>query len=128
MKKLLFTLAALAMLMASCTQDNWDVEQSATANDTRTFTVKATMPQSTPDTRVSLEADDNTPYGIVLKWEANDVLKLCFEYNGQFIYKDAPIVGSSISADGLRAKLLLMCQWKLAITNTTFMACIRKKG
>lgn len=128
MRKILFTLAALAMLMASCTQDNWDVEQSATANDTRTFTVKATMPQSTPDTRVSLEADDNTPYGIVLKWEANDVLKLCFEYNGQFIYKDAPIVGSSISADGLRAEFTIDVPVEIGDNKYNVYGVYQKKG
>ena len=128
MRKILFTLAALAMLMASCTQDDWEVEQNVVANVPRTFTVAASMPQSTPNTRVSLEADGTTPHGIVMKWEENDVLKLCFEYNGEFFYKDATIVPNSISGDGLTAVFNIDYPVEIGDNNFNVYGVYQKKG
>ena len=63
MKKKLFTLALLAMIMVSCTQDNLEIETDAN----RTITVSATMPKTDDDipktddvyaqTRVSLKLE-----------------------------------------------------------------------
>ena len=128
MRRILFTFAALAMLMASCTQDNWEVEQNAVANHARTLTVKATMPQSAPNTRVSLEADGTTPHGIVMKWEENDVLKLCFEYNDELFYKDATIVPSSITGDGLTAVFTIDYPVEIGDNNFNVYGVYQKKG
>lgn len=103
MKKILFTLAALAMIMVSCTQDNLEIE----AQEDRTFTISATMPQANDDaqTRVSLTPDAETGnYGLDLKWETGDKLMLCFEYNSTYYKEDAPIVASSISSNGKSAQ------------------------
>lgn len=100
MRKILFTLAAFAMIMVSCTQDN-DLEIER--NEGRTVTISAAIPGGAPNTRVSLEPDGNTPHGIILKWENDDELKLGFEHGDNFYYNSAPIIPSSISADGLRA-------------------------
>lgn len=128
MRKILFTLAALAMLATSCTQDDWEVEQNLVAKEPRTFTVAASMPQSTPNTRVSLEADGTTPHGIVMKWEENDVLKLCFEYNGDFFYKDATIVPNSISGDGLTAVFAIDVPDEIGDNNFNVYGVYQKKG
>ena len=64
MKKILFTLAALAMIMVSCTQDNLEIE----AQENRTFTISAAMPEANDDaqTRVSLTPDaESGHYGLV---------------------------------------------------------------
>lgn len=104
MKKILFTLAALTMIVVSCTQDNdFDIEH----NEGRTITLSAAIPGDAPDTRVTLEPDGNTPHGIILKWENDDELKLAFEHDGNFYYNNAAIIPSSISEDGLRADFTL---------------------
>ena len=103
MKKILFTLAALAMIMVSCTQDNLEIE----AQENRTFTISATMPQANDDaqTRVSLAPDAETGnYGLDLKWETGDKLMLCFDKDGTYYYNDAPIVAGTISSDGKSAQ------------------------
>ena len=81
MKKILFTLATLAMIMVSCTQDNLEIE----AQENRTFSISAAMPEANDDaqTRVSLTPDaESGYYGLDLKWEADDKLMLCFEQDG----------------------------------------------
>ena len=128
MRKIFFTLAALAMLATSCSQHDWEVDQNVVVNETRTYTVAATMPQSTPNTRVSLEADGTTPHGIVMKWEENDVLKLCFEYNGGFFYNDAVIVPSSITGDGLTAVFTIDYPAEIGDNNFNVYGVYQKKG
>ncbi|MDD4761134.1 hypothetical protein KCV26_08925 [Petrimonas sulfuriphila] len=106
MKKTLFTLALLAMIMVSCTQDNLEIE----AQENRTFTVSAAMPEANDDaqTRVSLTPDAETgSYGLDLKWEEGDKLMLCFEKDGTYYHNDAPIVGSSISNNGKSAQFTI---------------------
>ncbi len=106
MKKILFTLAALAMIMVSCTQDNLEIE----AQENRTFIVSAAMPETNDDaqTRVSLTPDaESGYYGLDLKWEADDKLMLCFEQDGTYYHTDAPIVASTISADGKTAQFAI---------------------
>lgn len=114
MKKTLFTLALLAMIMVSCTQDNLEIETDAN----RTITVSATMPKTDDDipktddvyaqTRVSLTPDAETGnYGLDLKWETGDKLMLCFEYKSTYYHEDAPIVASSISSSGKTAQFTI---------------------
>ena len=118
MKKTLFTLAALAMIMVSCTQDNLEIE----AQENRTFTVSAAMPEANDDaqTRVSLTPNAETGnYGLDLKWEAGDKLMLCFEQDGTFYHNDAPIVDSTISADGKTAQFVITIPTEIP-ANATF--------
>lgn len=102
MKKTLFTLAALAIIMASCTQDNLEIEQE----DNRTFTVSAAMPEE-PGTRITFETDETTHHGIILKWEENDKLLLNFKYGDKYYKAEAPIDKESISANGKYADFII---------------------
>lgn len=118
MKKTLFTLAALAMIMVSCTQDNLEIE----AQENRTFTISAAMPEANDDaqTRVSLTPDaESGHYGLDLKWEADDKLLLCFEQDGTYYHNDAPIVGSSISNNGKSAQFTITVPSEIP-TSATF--------
>lgn len=118
MKKTLFTLAALAMIMVSCTQDNIEIE----AQENRTFTISAAMPEANDDaqTRVSLTPDAETgDYGLDLKWEEGDKLMLCFEQDGTYYHNDAPIVASTISADGKTAQFAITIPTEIP-TDATF--------
>ena len=106
MRKILYTLAVLAMIMASCTQDNLETEQE----DNRTFIVSAAMPETNDDaqTRVSLTPNaESGYYGLDLKWEEDDKLMLCFEQDGTYYHNDAPIVASTISTDGKTAQFAI---------------------
>ena len=106
MKYRLFTLALLAMIMVSCTQDNLEIE----AQENRTFTISAAMPEANDDaqTRVSLTPNaESGYYGLDLKWEEEDKLMLCFEKDGTYYHNDAPIVASTISADGKNAQFTI---------------------
>ena len=106
MKKTLFTLALLAMIIVSCTQDNLEIE----AQENRTFTVSAAMPEANDNaqTRVSLTPDaESGSYGLELKWENDDKLMLCFDHDGTYYHNDAPIVGSSISNNGKSAQFTI---------------------
>lgn len=118
MKYRLFTLALLAMIMVSCTQDNLEIE----AQENRTFTISAAMPEANDDaqTRVSLTPDaESGYYGLDLKWEADDKLMLCFEQDGTYYHNDAPIVASTISADGKTAQFAITIPTEIP-ANATF--------
>lgn len=117
MKKTLFTLALLAMIMVSCTQDNLEIE----AQENRTFTVSAAMPEANDDaqTRVSLTPDaESGSYGLELKWEEGDKLMLCFEKDGTYYHNDAPIVGSSISNNGKSAQFTITIPTEIRANET----------
>lgn len=117
MKKILFTLAALAMIMVSCTQDNLEIE----AQENRTFTVSAAMPEANDNaqTRVSLTPDaESGSYGLELKWENDDKLMLCFEKDGTYYHNDAPIVGSSISNNGKSAQFTITIPTEIPANET----------
>ena len=118
MKKILFTLAALAMIMVSCTQDNLEIE----AQENRTFTVSAAMPEANDNaqTRVSLTPDaESGSYGLELKWENDDKLMLCFDHDGTYYHNDAPIVASTISTDGKTAQFAITIPTEIP-TDATF--------
>ena len=118
MKKILFTLAALAMIMVSCTQDNLEIE----AQENRTFTVSAAMPEANDDaqTRVSLTPDaESGSYGLELKWENDDKLMLCFDHDGTYYHIDASIVPSSISNNGKSAQFTITIPTEIP-ANATF--------
>ena len=118
MKKTLFTLALLAMIMVSCTQDNLEIE----AQENRTFTVSAAMPEANDDaqTRVSLTPDaESGSYGLELKWENDDKLMLCFDHDGTYYHNDAPIVASSISNNGKSAQFTITIPTEIP-ANATF--------
>ena len=117
MRKTLFTLAALAMIMVSCTQDNIEIEQE----DNRTFIVSAAMPKADDaQTRVSLTPDAETAnFGLDLKWEEDDKLMLCFEQDGTYYHNDAPIVASTISDDGKTAQFAITVPSEIS-ANATF--------
>ena len=117
MKKTLFTLALLAMIMVSCTQDNLEIE----AQENRTFTVSAAMPEANDDaqTRVSLTPDaESGSYGLELKWENDDKLMLCFDHDGTYYHIDASIVPSSISNNGKSAQFTITIPTEIRANET----------
>ena len=111
MKKFNFTLAALALIAAGCSnQDFTEAVQENRENNPRTITLQTSMPEitdDTPATRTTYESDGAEISGIVMKWEATDKLKLCFKHGDACYHKDADIVPGSISADGKRAAFAL---------------------
>ena len=58
-------------------------------------------------------------YGLDLKWEADDKLMLCFEQDGTYYHNDAPIVASTISADGKTAQFAITIPTEIP-ANATF--------
>ena len=117
MKYRLFTLALLAMIMVSCTQDNLEIE----AQENRTFTVSAAMPEANDNaqTRVSLTPDaESGSYGLELKWEEGDKLMLCFEKDGTYYHNDASIVPRSISNNGKSAQFTITIPTEIPANET----------
>ncbi len=101
MKNKLFIIAALfTLILMGCAKENLETEV-----EPKMVTVSVTMtsPEDEATTRVSLTPDAQTPHGLILKWETTDKLMLCFEYNTSYYHVDAPIVQSSISANGKTA-------------------------
>ena len=117
MKYRLFTLALLAMIIVSCTQDNLEIE----AQENRTFTVSAAMPEANDDaqTRVSLTPDaESGSYGLELKWENDDKLMLCLDHDGTYYHIDASIVPSSISNNGKSAQFTITIPTEIRANET----------
>ncbi|WP_019208316.1 hypothetical protein [Phocaeicola abscessus] len=105
--KVKLTLAALALIAAGCSnQDLPEAVQDSQDSNARVITLQATMPQFTDDaaTRATYEPDGASVSGVVMKWTADDKLKLCFKKGVAYYHKDATIVPGSISADGKTAK------------------------
>ena len=105
--KVKLTLAALALIAAGCSnQDLTEAVQDSQDSNARVITLQATMPQFTDDaaTRATYEPDGASVSGVVMKWTADDKLKLCFKKGVAYYHKDATIVPGSISADGKTAK------------------------
>ena len=106
MKKFYLTIAALALIAAGCSnQEFTETVQENSDNSPRVITLQATMPQFTDDaaTRATYESDGKPVSGVVMKWTADDQLKLCFKKGSNYYHKDAAIVPSSISSDGKKA-------------------------
>ena len=104
MKKFNFILAALVMLAAGCSKQEF--KEAVQENHTSVITLQATMPKTTDEesaTRATYESDGATVSGIVMKWTATDKLKLCFKKGGSYYHKDAEIDAASISTDGKTA-------------------------
>ena len=98
--KLLIIAALFALILTGCAKENLETEV-----EPKMVTVSVTMtsPEDDAATRVSLTPDAQTPHGLILEWETTDKLMLCFEYNANYYHVDAPIVPSSISANGKTA-------------------------
>ena len=65
------------------------------------------MPETADEasaTRATYEPNGTSVSGVVMKWTADDQLKLCFKKGVAYYHKDATIVPGSISADGKTAK------------------------
>ena len=105
--KVKLTLAALALIAAGCSnQELTEAVQDGQDSNARVITLQATMPQFTDDaaTRATYESDGKPVSGVVMKWTADDKLKLCFKKGSNYYHKDAAIVPGSISSDGKTAK------------------------
>ena len=109
--KVKLTLAVLALIAAGCSnQDLTEAVQDSQENNARVVNLQVTLPETTDDafaTRATYESDDRIPAGIVMKWKAGDKLMLCFKYGENYYNVDAPIVPTSISADGKKATFML---------------------
>ena len=104
--KMKLTFAALALIAAGCSNEELtEAVQDGQENNARVITLQATMPQFTDDaaTRATYEPDGTSVSGVVMKWTADDQLKLCFKKGAAYYHKDAAIVPSSISPDGKKA-------------------------
>ena len=104
MKKFNFILAALVMIAAGCSKQEF--KEAVQQNHTSVITLQATMPETTDEesaTRATYESDGATVSGIVMKWAAGDKLRLCFKKGGSYYHKDAEIDAASISTDGKTA-------------------------
>lgn len=104
MQKTVITLATIALIAAGCTQEDLQITPAP-----HTVAVAVAFPGDETPARVSLQPDAGTGsnQGLVLKWEAGDKLLLNFEHNGAYYPADAPIVDTSISADGKRAQFTI---------------------
>ena len=105
MKKFYLTLAALALIAAGCS--NQEMTEAVQNSNARIITLQASMPETTDEasaTRATYESDGKPVSGVVMKWTADDKLKLCFKKGAAYYHKDATIVPGSISADGKTAK------------------------
>ena len=104
MKKFNFILAALFMIAAGCSKQEF--KEAVQQNHTSVITLQATMPETTdeePDTRATYESDGAAVSGVVMKWTAGDKLRLCFKKGDSYYHKDAEIDASNISSDGKTA-------------------------
>jgi len=104
--KVKLTLAALALIAAGCSnQELTEAVQDGQDSNARVITLQATMPQFTDDaaTRATYEPDGASVSGVVMKWTADDQLKLCFKKGSNYYHKDTAIVPSSISSDSKKA-------------------------
>ena len=104
MKKFNFILAALVMIAAGCSKQEF--KEAVQENHTSVITLQATMPETTDEesaTRATYESDGATVSGIVMKWTAGDYLRLCFKKGDSYYHKDAEIDAASISTDGKTA-------------------------
>lgn len=98
MKKFNFILAALVMIAAGCSKQEF--KEAVQQNNPRIITINASLPSVDSQTRTTLAQDGE---GIVMKWENTDKLYLNFKYGGNFYRADAPIKAASISADKRQA-------------------------
>ena len=104
MKKFNFILAALVMIAAGCSKQEF--KEAVQENHTSVIILQATMPETTDEesaTRATYESDGATVSGIVMKWTAGDYLRLCFKKGDSYYHKDAEIDAASISTDGKTA-------------------------
>ena len=132
MKKFNFTLAALALIAAGCSnQDFTEAVQENRENNPRTITLQTSMPEitdDTPATRTTYESDGAEISGIVMKWETTDKLKLCFKHGDACYHKDADIVPGGISADGKTATFMLTVPTEIPAADAfDFYAVFQKK-
>ena len=96
MKKILFTLAAFAIIFASCTKDMVTPEPEA-----RLMRVTATV-QEPADTRATLEeVGTGELKSIRFKWETSDVIQMAFVQGA--VKKTANATITSVSEDGRTA-------------------------
>ena len=104
--KVKLTFAALALMAAGCSNQEFTTVQEDANNSPCVITLQASMPQLTDEaaTRATYESDGEAVSGVVMKWTDADKLKLCFKHGGNCYHKDATIVPGSISADGKEAK------------------------
>ncbi|MBR1596075.1 MAG: hypothetical protein IJ665_05220 [Phocaeicola sp.] len=91
MKRILFLIAAISLIVTGCTNND-----SPVVNQERVVTFGVSMPEPT-QTRAYYEGNGQTPEGLKMTWEAGDVLKLNFVYNETNYAADATIVDSSIN-------------------------------
>lgn len=97
-------LAALALIMASCTNKNEPavVETASTPSPTQQLTLTASMPDDGSQTRLALA--ETTESNISVKWKDGDKLNLCFVSNSGTVVKtvsDVPV--TNIREDGKKA-------------------------
>ena len=106
--KMKLTFAALALIAAGCSnQELTEAVQDGQDSNARVITLQAAMPETADEasaTRATYEPDGASVSGVVMKWTADDQLKLCFKKGAAYYHKDATIVPSSISSDGKTAK------------------------
>ena len=102
MKKLLFSLVAIAIivLMGACSNDELFPETNTEKG--RTLSLTASMPDD-PNTRVSLTQEGKN---IKLKWEVNDQIQLAFVQGSSKTKGTAKV--ASISDDGKKAQFDLV--------------------
>lgn len=113
MKKFNFILAALVMIAAGCSKQEF--KEAVQENHTSVITLQATMPETTDEesaTRATYESDGATVSGIVMKWTAGDYLRLCFKKGDSYYHKDAEIDAASISTDGKTATFTWENAWR----------------
>ncbi len=69
-------ITAILIIITSCTDEFADKQQTVQLND-RTITLRATMPQDNPSTRIALEENEGS-LNLIAKWMEDDVIQLFY--------------------------------------------------
>ena len=97
-------IASALLIIAGCTKNEIDIEQPNPEAEGHTLVITASMPDESPQTRLSLEKEAGS-LDIIVKWKANDVINFFFKQGGTTLLQGTPVTLASqnISEDGKKA-------------------------
>jgi len=97
-------IASALLIITGCTKNEIDNEQPTPETEGQTLVMTASVPDESPQTRLSLEKDAGS-LDIIVKWKAGDVINFFFKQGGTTLLQGTPVTLASqtISEDGKKA-------------------------
>ncbi len=107
----------MLILFTGCAENEIENEQTTPDAEGRTLVITASMPDESPQTRLSLTPDTESK-DIIVKWKAGDVINLVFD-QGTSVKEGTPITltQQNISSDGKTATFTITIPQGINVNN-----------